>query len=172
MERRGRALRPRRVPDGREGPRPYRGSYSTINPLIDEWAPERYDQDPLASQVPQMPDEMAALWARVWNMADKQHAAQRMQWSIDVAAQHEKIAERDRMVSELETELEQQADEIEHLQQTLGELQHLASFDKIHALAQSIAQQMLNSGTVNEVARPLYPDGISASLSEPPPEQA
>jgi hypothetical protein len=76
------------------------------------------------------------------------------------------------MVSELEAELEQQADEIEHLQKTFGELQHLASFDKIHALAQSIAQEMLNSGTVNEVARPFYPDGLSASLPEPPPEQA
>jgi hypothetical protein len=68
------------------------GSYSTINPLLDEWAREHHDQDPLASQVPQMPDEMAALWARVWSMADKQHAAQRMRWSIDVAALHEKIA--------------------------------------------------------------------------------
>lgn len=143
------------------------GSYSTITPLLDAWAQERHDQDPLASHVPQMPDEMTALWARVWSMADKQHTAQRMQWSIEVAALHEKIAERDRMVSELETEIEQQADELDRLEKQVDEWQHLASFEKIHALAQNIAQEMLNSGTVNKLTRSLvtYP-------STNPPEQA
>ncbi|PSK86574.1 hypothetical protein CLV79_1043 [Limimaricola soesokkakensis] len=100
-------------------------------------------------------------------MADKQHTAQRMQWSIEVAALHEKIAERDRMVSELETEIEQQADELDRLEKQVDEWQHLASFEKIHALAQNIAQEMLNSGTVNKLTRSLvtYP-------STNPPEQA
>jgi predicted RNase H-like nuclease (RuvC/YqgF family) len=148
------------------------GSYTTINPLLDEWARDRLNQDSLASHVPQMPDEMAALWARVWSMADRQHAAQRMQWSKDVAGLYEKIAERDRMVCELEAELELQADELEQLEKQLSDWQHLSSFEKIHGLAQKLAEDMLKRGTGFAVACADISAGPPLTTPDLPAEQA